>query len=41
MSVNVVSVDGQTRRVTSRLLAERAPGGGLKEQKRHEYILRS
>jgi len=41
MSVNVVSVDGKQRRVTSRLMAERIPGGGLVEEQRHELILRT
>jgi hypothetical protein len=41
MSINVVSVDGRERRVTSRLLAERIPGGGLVEQQRHELVLRT
>jgi predicted phosphodiesterase len=41
MSINVVSVDGKERRVTSRLLAERIPGGGLVEQQRHELVLRT
>jgi len=41
MSINVVSVDGGNRRVTSRLMAERIPGGGLVEQHRHELVLRT
>jgi hypothetical protein len=38
MSVNVVTLDTATGRVTARLLAERIPGGGLVEEKRHELI---
>jgi UDP-2,3-diacylglucosamine pyrophosphatase LpxH len=37
MSVNVVTVEGNTRRVSARLLAERVPGAGLTQ--RHEFIL--
>jgi 3',5'-cyclic AMP phosphodiesterase CpdA len=38
MSINVISVDTSTSSLTARLLAERIPGEGLTEQKRHEAI---
>jgi hypothetical protein len=38
LSMNVVTVNGRSRRVTTRLLAERVPGGGLTEQRRHEFV---
>jgi hypothetical protein len=41
MSVNVISLDTQSGKLTARLLAERIPGGGLQEEKRHEMISRS
>lgn len=39
MSVNVVTIDGAAQRVIGRVLAERIPGGGLMEEKRHEVVL--
>jgi hypothetical protein len=38
MSVNVISLNVSTRHLSGRLLAERIPGGGLVEEKRHEVI---
>jgi hypothetical protein len=38
MSVNVITFDAISGRLTARLLAERIAGGGLIEQKRHELI---
>jgi hypothetical protein len=38
MSVNVVTIDKGTGRLSGRLLAERIPGAGLKEEKRHEVV---
>jgi len=41
MSINVVTVDTSNGQVVGRLLAERIPGGGLVEERRHEMVLRS
>lgn len=41
MSLNIISVNSQTNAISGRLLAERIPGGGLVEQRRHEIIMRS
>jgi 3',5'-cyclic AMP phosphodiesterase CpdA len=41
MSINIVSIEGSSGLVTGRLLAERVPGGGMTEEKRHEVVLRS
>lgn len=38
MSINVITLDTRRRRISGRLLAERIPGGGLVESKRHELI---
>lgn len=38
VSVNVVSFDPDSRRLTARLLAERVDGGGLREQDRAEIL---
>lgn len=38
MSINVISVDTSTGSMSVRLLAERIPGEGLSEQKRHEAV---
>lgn len=38
MSINVITFDARSGRVTARLLAERIPGAGLKEYKRHEFV---
>lgn len=38
MSINVISVDTSTGSLSARLLAERIPGEGLSEQKRHEAV---
>lgn len=40
MSINVITLDITSRRLSGRLLAERIPGGGLIEQKRHEINYR-
>lgn len=39
--MNVVSLDTRSGKLTARLLAERIPGGGLQEEKRHEMVARS
>lgn len=39
ISMNLVTVDVDARRVCCRLLAERLPGGGLNEEFRHEVVL--
>lgn len=41
MSLNIVSVNRRSRKLSGRLLAERIPGGGIVEQKRHEIMLRT
>jgi predicted MPP superfamily phosphohydrolase len=41
MSINVITIDPANRKLSGRLLAERIPGGGLKEEKRHEVLARS
>lgn len=41
MSVNVITLDTDSGNMTARLLAERVPGGGLQEEKRHEMVSRS
>jgi 3',5'-cyclic AMP phosphodiesterase CpdA len=41
MSVNVITLDTESGNMTARLLAERIPGGGLQEEKRHEMVSRS
>jgi 3',5'-cyclic AMP phosphodiesterase CpdA len=41
MSINLVTVDMSTRQVVGRLLAERIPGAGLIEERRHEMVVRS
>ncbi len=41
MSINVYSIDTLSHRVNARLLAERIPGGGLKQSKSHEIVYRS
>jgi hypothetical protein len=41
MSVNVVTMDTESGNLTARLLAERIPGGGLQEEKRHEMVSRN
>lgn len=41
ISLNIVTVDSRSRMVVGRLLAERIPGGGLVEQRRHEVVLRT
>jgi hypothetical protein len=38
LSVNVLSFEPETRRITCRLLAERMPGAGLFEDSRHEVL---
>jgi hypothetical protein len=38
MSINVISLDTSTGSMSARLLAERIPGEGLSEQKRHEAV---
>ncbi|MCC6969608.1 MAG: metallophosphoesterase [Phycisphaerales bacterium] len=38
MSVNVVTFDSDSRKVSTRLMAERMPGAGLEESKRHERV---
>jgi hypothetical protein len=38
LSVNVLSFEPESRRITCRLLAERMPGAGLFEDSRHEVI---
>lgn len=38
LSINIVSFEPETRRITCRLLAERMPGAGLFEDARHEVI---
>jgi hypothetical protein len=38
LSINVLSYEPGTRRITCRLLAERIPGGGLFEESRHEVV---
>jgi len=38
MSLNVITYQPGSRRLTGRLLAERIPGGGLNETKRHELV---
>ena len=38
MSINIVTIDGETGQLSGRLLAERIPGGGLKEHKHHEVV---
>jgi 3',5'-cyclic AMP phosphodiesterase CpdA len=38
LSVNVLSFEPETKRITCRLLAERMPGAGLFEDARHEVI---
>lgn len=38
MSINVISIDTSSSSMSARLLAERIPGEGLTEQKRHEAI---
>lgn len=40
MSINVVTVDSGRKRISGRLLAERIPGGGLVEDRRHEIVHR-
>lgn len=35
------SVNRRSRKLSGRLLAERIPGGGIVEQKRHEIMLRT
>jgi hypothetical protein len=41
MSINVITIDPANQRISGRLLAERIPGGGLREEKRHEVLARS
>jgi hypothetical protein len=41
MSVNVITLDTDSGDMTARLLAERIPGGGLQEEKRHEMVSRT
>jgi predicted MPP superfamily phosphohydrolase len=41
MSLNIYSIDTLSHRVIARLLAERIPGGGLTQSKRHEIVYRS
>lgn len=41
MSVNVIALDTDSGNLTARLLAERIPGGGLQEEKRHEMVSRN
>lgn len=38
MSINIVTVDSQNRRLNCRLLAERIPGGGLESTETHEIL---
>jgi len=40
MSMNIISVNNSTNTVSGRLLAERIPGGGLVEERRHEMVMR-
>jgi hypothetical protein len=40
MSMNVVTINPETGQLAGRLLAERIPGTGLQEQKRHELVYR-
>ena len=41
MSLNVLTIDSHSKRIVGRLLAERIPGGGLVEQRRHELVVRA
>jgi predicted MPP superfamily phosphohydrolase len=41
MSINVITIDQSSRQVTARLLAERIPGAGLVEPRRHELVSHS
>ncbi|MCP5522923.1 MAG: metallophosphoesterase [Verrucomicrobiales bacterium] len=41
MSVNVITLDTDSGDMTTRLLAERIPGGGLQEEGRHEMVSRT
>ena len=41
MSMNLVSIDPNRRKIVGRCLAERVPGGGLAEEKRHELVTRT
>lgn len=38
MSINLLTINRQTGKLSARLLAERIPGGGLGEYKSHEVI---
>jgi 3',5'-cyclic AMP phosphodiesterase CpdA len=38
MSINVISFEPESKRITCRLLAERMPGAGLYEDSRHEVV---
>ena len=40
MSINLITVDRDNGIISGRLLAERIPGGGLSEYKRHELVFR-